>query len=65
MKISERYKSSILKSIDIEKRSMAAIMEILSYQCDTEIEQQAVLLKIKHFKRDPIESFASTVNHFE
>ena len=61
----KKYKSSILESIDTKKRSMAAIMEILAYQCDTEIEQQAVLLKIKHFKRDPIESFASVVYHFE
>ena len=61
----KKYKTSVLDSIDVKKRSMAAIMETLSYQCDTEVEQQAVLLKIKHFKRDPIESFATAVNRFE
>ena len=44
---------------------MAAIMEILAYQCDTEPEKQAVLLKLKHFKREPIETFAAAVNRFE
>ena len=61
----KKYKTSVLDSIDVKKRSMAAIMETLSYQSDTEVEQQAVLLKIKHFKRDPLESFATAVNRFE
>ena len=44
---------------------MAAIMEILAYQCDTEPEKQEVLVKLKHFKREPIETFAAVVNCFE
>ena len=61
----KKHKTSILEAIDTKKRSMAAIMEILSHHCSTEPEKQAVLLKLKHFKREPIESFASAVIRFE
>ena len=61
----KKYKPSILDVIDTKKRSIAAIMEILSHHCSTEPEKQAVLLKLKHFKREPIESFASAVIRFE
>ena len=40
-------------------------MEILSYHCSTEPEKQAVLLKLKHFKREPSESFAAAVTGFK
>ena len=61
----KKYKPSILDVIDTKKRSIAAIMEILSHHCSTEPEKQAVLLKLKHFKREPIESFAAAVIRFE
>ena len=61
----KKYKPTILEIIDTKKRSIAAIIEILSHHCSTEPEKQAVLLKIKHFKREPIESFASSVIRFE
>ena len=60
-----KHKPSILDVIDTKKRSIAAIMEILSHHCSTEPEKQAVLLKLKHFKREPIESFAAAVIRFE
>ena len=61
----KKYKPLILDVIDTKKRSIAAIMEILSHHCSTEPEKQAVLLKLKHFKREPIESFAAAVIRFE
>jgi hypothetical protein len=61
----KKYKPSILDVIDTKKRSIAAIIEILAHHCSTEPEKQAVLLKLKHFKREPMESFASAVIRFE
>ena len=61
----KEHKPSILDVIDTKKRSIAAIMEILSHHCSTEPEKQTILLKLKHFKREPIESFASAVIRFE
>ena len=61
----KEHRPQILDVIDTKKRSIAAIMEILSHHCSTESEKQTVLLKLKHFKRDPIESFASAVIRFE
>ena len=61
----KKYKPNILDVIDTKKRSIAAIMEILSHHCSTEPEKQAVLLQLKHFKREPIENFAAAVTRFE
>ena len=61
----KEHRPQILDVIDTKKRSIAAIMEILSHHCSTESEKQTVLLKLKHFKREPIESFASAVIRFE
>ncbi len=61
----KEHKPNLLDLIDTKKRSIAAIMEILAHHCSTESEQQTILQKLRHFKRDPLESFASAVIRFE
>ena len=61
----KEHRPNILDVIDIKKRSIAAIMEILSHHCSTESEKATITLQLKHFKRDSIESFASAVFRFE
>ena len=61
----KEHKHTLLDLIDTKKRSIAAIMEILAHHCSTESEQQTILQKLRHFKRDPLESFASAVFRFE
>ena len=61
----KKYKPLILDVIDTKKQWITAIVEILSFHCSTEPEKQAVLLKLKQFKREPSESFAAAVTRFE
>ena len=61
----KKYKSHILDILDTKKQSLTAIIEILSFHCSTEHEKTAVLQKLRQFKRDQSETFASAATRFE
>ena len=60
-----KYKHQILDILDTKKQSLIAIIEILSFHCSTDHEKTEVLQKLKSFKRDVNETFASAVARFE
>jgi hypothetical protein len=61
----KKYKSHILDILDTKKLSLTAIIEILSFHCTTDHEKSAVLQKLRQFKRDVSETFASAATRFE
>ena len=61
----KKYKSHILDILDTKKLSLTAIIEILSFHCTTDHEKATVLQKLRQFKRDVSESFASAATRFE
>ena len=61
----KRFKPQILDICDSKKQSITAIMEILSFHCSTDNEKFEILSRLKAFRREPTESFASAVTRFE
>ena len=61
----KEHRPDILDVLDTKKQSLTAIMEILSFQCSTDLEKNTVLQKLKTFRREITESFAAAATRFE
>ena len=61
----QKYKPSILETMDTKKHSLNAVIETLAFHCTTDLERATVLQKLKEFHRLKTESFASSITRFE